>query len=145
MSSIAPLSPPERARATQEVAARFRGQPLDFKAGVTCIHFLREQMLAFGYSPPAIPRFEDVKGARRALRSAGHRALRGILSEVLGKPVPPAEMRVGDVALLPGHPFEAVTINAGNGKFLGWHDDGRLGLVNITLDTDAIIGAWRLI
>lgn len=106
---------------------------------------LRRQMIAFGYSPPAIPEFSDAKGALRALRLTGHRTIKGLLREVLGKPIPAAQMRVGDVALLPGHPFEAVTLHAGNGKFLGWHDDGTLGLVNIIVDPSAIIGAWRLI
>lgn len=144
MSVIAPLSPPDRARVTKEVSDRFRGKPLDFKAGVSCVHLLREQMLAFGYSPRPIPAFEDVKGARKALRSVHHRTLRGLLDEMLER-IPPATMRVGDIVLAPGHPFEAVCVNAGGGKFLGWQDDGHLGLVNIIVDPGALIGAWRLI
>jgi len=53
-------------------------------------------------------------------------------------------MRVGDIALGPGAPFEAVTLNAGNGKLLGWYDSGEMGLVNIIPHTP-LIGAWRLI
>lgn len=125
------------------MANRFRGKPLDFKAGVTCIHLLREQMLAFGYSPPKIPAFVDANGARKALRSTGSRTLAGMLDGLLER-IAPADMRVGDIVLGPGAPFEAVGLNAGNGKFLGWHDDGRLGLVNIVIDVNALIGAWRL-
>lgn len=145
MSVISPLNSVERAAVTKATADKFRGRPLSFADGVTCLHMLREQMVAFGYSPPAIPSFKDAKGARKALRTTGHRTIKGLLGEVLGGPVPAAQMRVGDVTLLPGSPFEAVTLSAGNGKFLGWHDDGSLGLVNIIVDQNAIIGAWRLI
>lgn len=144
MSVIAPLNPVERRDATQATAAAFRGVPLSFEAGVTCLHMLRMQMLAFGYSPPEIPEFEDLAGARRALRATGHRTIKGLLREVLGDPIPPAQMRVGDVALLAGKPFEAVLLNAGNGMLLGWYDDGSLGLVNIK-PTAPLLGAWRLI
>lgn len=144
MSVIAPLTPVERAAATKATADKFRGKPLSFSNSVTCLHMLREQMLAFSYSPPSIPSFEDAAGARKALRITGHRTIKGLLGEVLGKPIPAAQMRVGDVALLPGTPFEAVLLNAGNGMLLGWHDDGRLGLVNIK-PMAPLIGAWRLI
>jgi hypothetical protein len=145
MSSIAPLNPVQRAVVTEATANKYRGLPLSFAEQITCLHMLRDHMVAFGYSPPTIPAFKDAKGARKALRSTGHRTIKGLLTEVLGKPVPAAQMRVGDVALGPGIPFEAVGLYAGNGKFLGWHDDGRLGLVNIAIDQSALIGAWRLI
>lgn len=144
MSIIAPLTPVERAAATKATADKFRGKPLSFADGVTCLHLLREQMLAFGYSPPEIPEFHDAKGARKALRSTGHRTIKGLLTELLGKPIPISRMRVGDVALGPGTgAFEAVGIWAG-GKLLGFHEDGR-GLVNIAADVSALSGAWRLI
>lgn len=144
MSVIAPLNPVERAAATQQTRDKFVGRPLDFSAGVTCIHALREHMRAFGYSPPAIPAFHDIKGAKRALRKMGHQTLKGLLDEFL-TPIPRAQMRIGDVILGPNHPFEAVGINVGGGKFLGWLEDGRQGLVNIVPEQDALIGAWRLI
>jgi hypothetical protein len=144
MSVIAPLNPVERAAVTKATADKFRGKPLSYAEGVTCLHMLREHMLAFGYSPPAIPDFSDPKGARKALRTTGHRTIRGLLGDMLER-IPPAQMRVGDVVLGPGTPFEAVGINVGGGKFLGWHDDGRHGLVNIMIDVGALIGAWRLI
>lgn len=143
MSIIAPLTPPERARVTKEIADSFRGKPLDFAKGVTCIHMLHAHMTAFGYSPPAVPEFETELGAKRALRKMGHRTLKGLLNRLL-TPIPPAMMRVGDVALLPGAPFDAVLLNAGGGKLLGWYDDGKDGLVNL-IPTVPLIGAWRLI
>lgn len=143
MSVIAPLNPVERAKATEQTAAKYRGKPLSYADRVTCLHMLREHMLAFGYSPPEIPEFSDLKGAKRALRSTGHRTIKGLLKEVLGEPIPVARMRVGDVALVQGEPFEAVMISAG-GKLLGWYDDGRLGLINF-IPTVPLIGAWRLV
>jgi hypothetical protein len=144
MSMIAPLNPVERKLVTEATAAAFRGVPISFEKGVTCLHMLRMQMLAFGYSVPDMPEFEDLKGARRALRETGHRTIRGLLREVLGEPVPAVQMRVGDIALMHGKPFEAVLLNAGNGMLLGWYDDGKLGLVNIT-PNGPLLGAWRLI
>lgn len=144
MSVVAPLNPVERAAATKATADKYRGKPLSFADGVTCLHMLRDHMLAFGYSPPEIPAFTDVKGARKALRTTGHRTIKGLLDEVLGRSGPAARMRVGDVALLPGAPFEAVLLNAGNGMLLGWYDDGRLGLVNIKPSV-SVTSAWRLL
>jgi hypothetical protein len=143
MSVIAPLKPYERAAVTKAVADSFRGKPIDFAKGVTCIHLLHAQMTAFGYSPPAVPHFETVIGAKRALRKWGHRTIRKLLDDMLER-IAAAEMRVGDIALGHGHPFEAVALNAGNGKLLGWRDDGADGLVNI-IPTAPLIGAWRLI
>lgn len=143
MASIAPLKSFERAAVTKAVADSFRGVPIDFAKGVTCIHLLRAQLVGFGYSPPEIPEFDSVKSAKKALRRMGHRTIRGLLDTMLSR-IPPAAMRVGDIALGPGHPFEAVALNAGNGMLLGWHDDGALGLVNIK-PSAPLIGAWRLI
>lgn len=143
MSVIAPLKPYERAAVTKAVADSFRGKPLDFAKGVTCIHLLHAQMTAFGYSPPEIPDFTTVIGAKRVLRKMGHRTLRKLLDDMLER-IPTAQMRVGDIALGPGAPFEAISLNAGNGKLLGWYDDGSMGLVNI-IPTAPLIGAWRLI
>lgn len=142
MSVIAPLNPVERAAATKATADKFRGRPLDFANGVTCLHLLREQMLAFGYSPPEIPAFADAQGAKRALRKTGHRTLKGLLDEHL-TPIPAAQMRVGDVAILKGEPFDAIVISAG-GKLLGWHEDGRAGLVNL-VPVAPLLGSWRLV
>ena len=142
MSVIAPLSPVERAAATAATAAKFRGKPLDFANGVTCIHLLREQMLAFGYHPPEVPQFETVIGAKRALRKMGHRTLKGLLDELLTR-APGAQMRVGDIVLGDGQPpFEALGICAG-GKVLGFHEDGS-GLVNIVPSTP-FQHCWRLL
>lgn len=142
MSVLAPLSPVERARATQATAALFRGRRIDFSKGVTCLHLLREQMLAFGYSPPEIPHFTTPRGAKRALREIECDDLEALLDKLLPR-IPAARMRVGDVALGKGPPpFDAITINAG-GKVLGWDEDGN-GLYNIVLNGPPI-GAWGLI
>ena len=145
MSLISPLNSVERATATKATADKYRGRPLSFANGVTCLHMLRDHMLAFRYSPPEIPEFRDLRGAKKALRATGHRTIKGLLNEVLGKPVPAVQMRIGDVIVGPGQPFEAVGINVGGGKFLGWLDDGRLGMVNVVPDPTAILGAWKLL
>ena len=142
MSIIAPLNPIERAAATSATAAMFRNRPQDFAHGVTCIHLLRAQMTAFGYTPPAIPHFSTPIGAKRALRKMGHRDLCSLLDELLPR-IPAARMRVGDIVLGEGAGlFDAIGISAG-GKVLGWDEDGN-GLFNITL-TAAPIGAWALV
>lgn len=142
MSLIAPLNPVERAAATKATADKFRGRPLDFANGVTCIHLLREQMLAFGYSPPEIPQFATVIGAKRALRKLGHRTVGGLLDELLS-PIPASQMRVGDVALMEGDGLDAIALSAG-GKLLGWHETSNTGLVNL-VPIAPLLGAWRLV
>jgi hypothetical protein len=144
MSIIAPLNPVERAAATRATADKYRQKPLSYANGITCLHMLRDHMLAFGYSPPEIPAFDDLKGARKALRSTGHRTIKGLLNELLGRPIPATRMRVGDVALYPGEgAFEAVMVSAG-GKLLGWYGDGNLGLINFH-PLQPPLGAWRLL
>lgn len=142
MSLLAPLNPVQRAAATKATADKFRGRPLNYADGVTCLHLLREQMIAFDYSPPEIPGFKSVSGARRALRATGHDSLEELLDGMLERK-PLAHMRVGDIALVRGAPFDAIMISAG-GKLLGWYEDGRHGLVNF-IPTEPPIGAWGLL
>lgn len=142
MSSIAPLNPVERRDATAATASIFRGVPLDFAKGATCLHLVRQQLVAFGYGPPEIPNFRTHHGAVKALRKSGHKSLESLIDTLLPR-IAPARMRVGDIAMLPGAPpFGALVLCAG-GKVLGWHGEGELGLVNIIPEVP-YIAAWGL-
>lgn len=128
--------------------AQFRDKPFSFERRMTCIHLLRAQMIAFGYSPPPIPVFRSALGAKKALKKAGYVSLMHLLDEMLPR-IAPARMLVGDVALLPGEngdgkrsPLDTVVISVGGGKILGWHGAGG-GMSPIPVQP-VYLAAWRL-
>jgi hypothetical protein len=133
----------DRAERTTEVVAKFRKRPFDWKKRATCIHLARAQARAMGYRPPAIPDFRSAIGARRALKSAGHESLETLLDSLFER-IAPAEMWVGDLALVPGEGgLDAIAINAGNGTLLMYHEGGE-GLCNVKQALPHVIAAWRL-
>lgn len=132
----------ERVAATEKVVARFRDRPFEWGKERTCIHLARAQMRALGHKPPTVPRFRSALTATRALKATGHDTLEGLLDSLLPR-IAPAEMWVGDLALMEGEPpFHAIVIAAG-GKVLGYHEDTpERGIVPI--EVESFIGAWRL-
>jgi len=133
----------ERAARTDAVIARFRAKPFDWSAHATCIHLFRAQAAAFGHKVPLVPRFKTPLGARRALERTGFATVEALIDSMLPR-IAPATMWVGDIALLPGEPFEAVTVHAGGGILLGWHADAPDRLRPIEGAVAQAIAAYRL-
>lgn len=138
----------ERASVTQAVLAQYRNRPFSFERRTTCLHLLRAQMVAFGYSPPPIPNVRTALGAKKALKKAGHASLMQLIDTLLPR-IAPARMLVGDVALLPGESgdgkrseLDTVVIHVGGGKVLGWHGVGG-GMTAIPVQP-LFLAAWRL-
>ena len=77
------------------------------------------------------------------MKDAGYETLADVF-DGLGLPrIAPANMLVGDIAILPGEEgFDAVVISAGN-KLLGWHPDDESGLQPIAEAMAQVTGAWR--
>ena len=147
----APRDMAERVARTNEVLARFRHRPLSYERRATCLHLFRAQAVAMGHEMPPIPLVRSATSALRALKAHGHESLESLIDALLpGRRIPPARLWAGDVVLLPGEPFEAVTIATGAGaKVMGWHHGNDLAeMVAIDLSRDewanAVIGAWRL-
>jgi hypothetical protein len=134
-----------RAAATDAVLRRFRNRALDWKTGATCLHLFRAHLVKLGRKPPRIPQFRSPKGARLAMERAGFADMAELIDSVLPERIAPAAMLIGDVALLPGEPFDAIVINVGGGKVIGWHDTDLSKLAVIgDVPMDAYLGAWRV-
>lgn len=135
----------ERRRAgTERTLAKYRARPFDWAKGATCIHLARTQARNLGHRPPALPRFRSAVGARTALRSTGHDTLEALLDSLFER-IPPAFMRLGDLATLPGDgPFPAVMVFDGGAKLLGWHDADPSGIKPVARAMGDVLGAWRL-
>lgn len=134
----------QRAGATEKTFAAYRQRAFDWR-GVTCIHLARRQLINMGHRPPPIPRFYSALGARRAMERAGFGGLADIF-DALGLPrIAPAQMLVGDLAVVPGEDgFDAVFVCAG-GKMLGWHAASEdRGIVPVADALTHISAAWRL-
>lgn len=134
----------ERRVRTEAVVAKFRARRLDWRKAATCVHLARAQMRAMGHRPPSIPQFYSPRGALTAMRKAGFADLSAMLDSMLPR-IAPAEMWVGDLALVSGTPpFDSIMINAGLGKLLGYAEaEPERGIVNF-VPTAPLLGAWRL-
>lgn len=130
-----------RRDATQKTFDKYRHRPFDWN-GATCIHLARTQLRNMGHKPPRIPAFRSALGAKRAMEAAGYASVADIF-DGLGLPrIAPANMKIGDIAILPGEGgWDAVVISAG-GKLLGWHGASDEGLQPIGEAVAHITGAW---
>lgn len=132
----------QRAAVTQATWDKYRGKPFDWK-GATCVHVLRSHLRAMGHKPPKMPSFQSPVGARRALKAMGADDLAGLMRGLGLMEILPAEMIVGDIAILPGdEAFEALTICAGN-KFMGFQEEAE-GFTSMDIDRAAIKAAFRV-
>ena len=119
----------QRAAATKATYDRYLGKSFSWR-GATCVHVLRYHLRRMGHRPPAMPQFRSAVGAATALKAQGVDDLAGLCRKLGLIEIRPAEMIVGDVALLPGDDgrtdglYGALVICAGN-KFMGWHGAGE--------------------
>lgn len=133
-----------RRRATAKTLAHYQARSFDWRRQATCLHMARFQMKAMGHNPPRIPPIRSELRAAKELRARGHTSLIALLDTMLVR-IAPAEMRLGDLAAIPGDgsDFDTLLINVAPRKFAGWHPDSFLmavmdiGLANVT-------AAWRL-
>lgn len=132
-----------RVAATNRTIAKYRNKPFDWD-GETCLHLARTQLRNMGQRPPSIPRFYSAIGAKRAMVKAGYADMAAIFDGLGLQRIPPAQMLVGDIAVLPGEDgFDAIVICAG-GKLLGWHGSDMSKLQPIADAMASATGAWRL-
>ncbi|WP_375178036.1 DUF6950 family protein [Sphingobium yanoikuyae] len=131
-----------RADATRRTLAKYRAMPFDWKTRATCIHLARHHLRNMNHKPPAIPDFRSALGAQKALAKQGFADLAALLDSLLPR-IAPAQMLVGDLALMEGDgPFDSICICVG-GKLLGWHDDDPSGIKPM-LALEQPLGAWRV-
>ena len=135
----------QRRLRTERVVARFRGRPFSWSGRRTCVHLARAQMIALGHRPPKLPDLRSARAARRALAATGSADLAALLDAHLPR-IAPAEMLLGDLALMQGDDlFDAIVVSAG-GKVLGYYgEDLARGLVPIEpIGPQPFLAAWRL-
>lgn len=135
----------ERSARTEPVIAKFRSVPFSWEGAANCIHLFREQMQAFGHEVPEIPVFRTATGAKRTLKAQGVNSLEALVDRHLPMArIRPAELWLGDIALLPGKPLDALAIYVGGGMVAAWHGNDPEPLRNIVVSHADVIAAWRL-
>lgn len=125
-----------RQAALEKTIAKYRGRRLDYKSA-DCIRMARFHLIQMGHKVPALPRYQSLVGARRALAQAG--GMVAIFDALLPR-IAPAQMLPGDIAVSAGDEAEAAVISVGY-KVMGWHQDSDVA-VNMTVDANALT-AWR--
>lgn len=122
---------------------RYLGKVFAWETGVTCLHMLRFHMRNMGHRPPGIPRFRSALGAKRAMQQRGWGSVSEMLDSMLPR-IAPAQMWLGDVLITEGTDgLDAININAGLGRVLGWHETAP-GATFVGIDLNDALGAWRL-
>lgn len=130
-----------RKKATEKSLMKYKDKPFSWEDGSTCIHFVRSHAVNMGHKVPRLPRLKSEVGARFALKKNGWSGVSEMMNEYF-TPIAPANMLLGDVAVLRGEgDFEALVICAGL-KFLGWHGTDLSRLHNIVVNE--VDGAWKL-
>lgn len=130
-----------RATATNKTFARYRSLAFDWKKRATCIHMARVHLRNMGHRPPAIPDFRSALGAKRALVRSGFADIAALLDSLLPR-IAPAEMIVGDFALMDGDDgFDSIVISSGS-KLVGYHGDDTSGIKPMML-LQSPMAAWR--
>lgn len=139
----------ERRRlATAKTLARYQGQPFDWRKSTTCLHLARFQMKAMGHRPPRMPPLRSALRAKKELDARGFASVVELMDSILPR-IAPAQMRLGDLAALPGDPdsnaawLDALVVNIAPRKFAGWHPDKHLMAV-MDIDLGDVTAAWRL-
>lgn len=134
----------ERRRlATVKTKAKYGGKPFDWRRCATCMHMARFQMKAMGHKVPRMPSVRSAIRAKRELQARDVVSVIGLLDTLLPR-IAPAEMRLGDLAAVPGvEGLDAVFINAAPRKFIGWREDAPT-FVTLDIPLEQITAAWRL-
>lgn len=135
----------ERRRiATAATMRRYGEAPFDWRKSTTCLHMARFQMRQMGHRPPRMPPLRSALRARRELELRGHNSVIDLLDSLLPR-IAPAEMRLGDLAAVPGEEdwLDALLVNVAPRKFAGWHPDAHLMAV-LDVELADVTAAWRL-
>ncbi len=133
-----------RRRATARTLAHYAERSFDWRRQATCLHMFRFHGKAMGHRFPRIPPIRSELRAIKELKARGHDSVIDLVDTLLPR-IAPAQMRLGDVAALPGDdsPFDALLINVSPRKFAGWHPEKFLMAV-MDVDLASVTAAWRL-
>lgn len=120
----------ERRRAgAQATRDRFFGAEFDWASGMHCVKLAHAHLRNMGKRPPALPKVTSPAQARKALAERGWDSVSAMLDGLLER-IPPAMMRVGDLAVVDGDEgFESVLVFLGPRKLMGWLPEGLRAVV----------------
>lgn len=131
-----------RQLATEKTLVRYRGKAFDWGKGITCVHLARTHLKNMGHKPPTIPRFRSIHGAKQAMKDRGWADVGDMLDSLLPR-IAPAQMLLGDLAIVPGEGMDAMLICGGPIRLFGWHGS-EARPVFIGVDLGEITAAWRV-
>lgn len=132
----------KRRNATQATLDAYRGVGFDWSCS-SCVHLLHTHLSNAGYVLPEMPDINGPTSALRALRENGWETVSDLL-DAFCEPIPPAMMKMGDVALFESAAgLDAIFICAGPHKMFGWREDHN-DLVTVDVTLDMLKGAWRV-
>ena len=136
----------KRRAATQATLDKFRGTPFDWAEGRHCVklaHYHLRQMGMRSPNLPTLPRIKSALSAKKALKERGWDSVGDMFDAVLER-IPPAKMKLGDVATVEGgNGLDAVFICAGPRRLFGWREDQPVAVV-LEVPLDQVSGAWRV-
>jgi hypothetical protein len=139
------LTPLERrAAAVQILLDEWKDRPFSWSERATCARMVAEHLRRMGYRPPLAKagNYKTALGARRALERLGVASLGEALDAMKLERIAPAAALVGDVVEIPGEPpFGCLTIAAGNGRAIGFHEEAEGVAVMQPVE---FIAAWRV-
>lgn len=130
-----------RQAATEKTIKRYDGKAFDWGAGITCVHLARFHLRNMGHRPPTLPRFRSALMARRAMQERGWGSVAEMLDSMLPR-IAPAQMILGDMAILPGDGMDAILICVGPRRLFGWHEDSEVPVMQEP-DISKVVGAWH--
>lgn len=132
-----------RREATQATLDKFRGTAFDWAEGRHCMKLAHFHLRQMGKRPPTLPRLRSALAAKQELERRGVGSVTELLDGMLER-VPPANMLLGDLAVLPGDAgLESVRVCCGPGRLFGW-SEGQPTAVVLAVTMDEVSAAWRV-
>lgn len=161
MSDNSIPGPVRRQQATELVRQRYFGLRVDYKERVHCVAMVLDHLRAMGHRVPKCPPVRGPLAARKALLKRGWKNLAEMMDSLGFERIPPAAMRLGDVAfrreIIEGcaQTEEAGTAGVDIGglmicvsahKLMSWfanpETQGRLVVMDMSFDQ--VDAAWRI-
>lgn len=132
----------KRRDTTQATLDHFASRPFDWRAGATCVHLVRKQLVGMGHKPPPVKAFRSALMAKRALQSKGWANLAQMMNSLV-TPIAPSRAILGDIVEMPSddETFGALAVVMGNGRIMGYLGD--TDLLTIAQPTVTPVAAWR--
>jgi len=135
-----------RREATQATLDKFRDTAFDWAEGRHCVRMAAYHLRQMGWrSPklPTIPRVRSALAAKKELQAHGFDSVGQWLDSILVR-VPPAAMRLGDLAIVEGaEGLDAIFVCAGPRRLFGWREDQPTAVV-LEVKFDEVQGSWRV-